>query len=104
MSQRGARVAAKHGIWYRDILAFYYPGCAVMKDYGGLVLREAVHVTDKALLNEKARDVVKLAESKIGDPYVYGAWGQECTPETRKKYAGYRPEYKSKIYGECPVL
>lgn len=104
MSQRGARVAAKKGIGYREILAFYYPGCAVADNYGGLILREAVHVTDKVLLNDKAKDCVELAESKIGDPYVFGAWGQECTPETRRKYAGYHPEYKSKIYGECPVL
>ena len=59
---------------------------------------------DSVLLNEKAKKCVEIAESKIGDPYVFGAWGQPCTPETRKKYAGYRPEYKSKIYGECPVL
>ena len=104
MSQRGAMVAAKKGFGYKEILAFYYPGCAVTDNYGGLVLREAAYVTDKVLMNEKARDVVELAESKIGDPYVFGTWGQECTPEIRKRYAGYHPEYRSKIYGECPVL
>lgn len=104
MSQRGAMVAAKHGIWYRDILAFYYPGCSVMSDYGGLVLKEAVIVTEDVLLNDKAKKCVEIAESKLGDPYVFGTWGQPCTPEIRKRYAGYHPEYKSKIYGECPVL
>jgi peptidoglycan hydrolase-like amidase len=29
MSQRGAQWAANHGVSWRDILAFYYPGCAV---------------------------------------------------------------------------
>lgn len=104
MSQRGARVAAGKGYGYKEILAFYYPGCRVTDNYGGLVLRKAVHMTKEVLLNEKAKSCVQIAESKLGDPYVFGAWGCECTPQNRKKYAGYHPEYKDKIYGECPAL
>lgn len=29
MSQRGARYASEHGVGYRDILAFYYPGTEI---------------------------------------------------------------------------
>jgi peptidoglycan hydrolase-like amidase len=29
MSQRGAQWAANHGVSWRDILAFYYPGCVI---------------------------------------------------------------------------
>lgn len=61
-------------------------------------------VKSEVVLNEKARAVVDLARTKIGDPYVFGTWGQPCTPEIRKRYAGYNPQYKDKIYGECPVL
>lgn len=56
------------------------------------------------LLNYKAQACVDLAESKMGDPYVYGAWGDPCTVKIRKQYAAYNPQYKEKIYGACPVL
>ncbi len=36
--------------------------------------------------------------------YVFGAAGEMCTVGNRKKFAGYRPAYQSKIYGACPVL
>jgi cell wall-associated NlpC family hydrolase len=56
------------------------------------------------MTNEKAGACVKLAEEKLGDPYVFGAWGDPCTVKIRKQYAGYNPAYKGKIYGACPVL
>lgn len=50
-------------------------------------------------------DIIRsLAECCLGWPYVFGAYGQMCTPANRKQFAGYHPEYKSKIYGACPVL
>ena len=55
-------------------------------------------------MNDKADAVIALAESKLGDPYVYGASGQKCTPEVRRRYAGYHPEYRDDIYKACPVL
>lgn len=95
MSQRGAKWAANHGISYREILSFYYPGTEIMLNYG-----EAVPLS----VNEKADAVVQAAESQMGNPYVFGAWGGICTPSYRKQYAGYNPQYKEKIYGACPVL
>ena len=47
---------------------------------------------------------ILLARQEIGAPYVYGAWGGECTPAYRRQYAGYNPQYKDKIYGRCPAL
>ena len=93
LSQNGAKWAAKNGIGYREILSFYYPGCELASiGEGG----EAV--------NERAQAIVDLAKSKLGDPYVYGASGQQCKPNVRRQYAGYHPEYKDKIYKACPVL
>ena len=40
----------------------------------------------------------------VGWPYVFGAAGEMCTPENRKKYAGCRPDKKPDIFGACPAL
>lgn len=41
-------------------------------------------------------------------PYVFGAWGAECTPPNRRKYADQciakHPDYADKIIKTCPVL
>lgn len=37
--------------------------------------------------NAKACAVVSLARQRIGDPYVFGALGQECTVANRQKYS-----------------
>ena len=50
---------------------------------------------------EKPNIVVTSAKSRLGDPYVFGALGEECTPENRKKRA--RSDYPS-IIDDCPVL
>lgn len=69
----------------------------------------ASYVTDE-LLWWKADGVARavmirsLAKLCLGWPYVFGAAGEMCTVANRKKYAGYRPAYQSKIYGACPVL
>lgn len=52
----------------------------------------------------KPEEITRLAESLIGSPYVYGTWGQTCTPALRKRYASYRPEQKEITYKRCPVL
>ena len=52
----------------------------------------------------KAQTVIEAAKDQIGSPYVFGAWGQFCTPSMRKKYAGYNPDYASAIRRKCPVL
>ena len=55
-------------------------------------------------MSDKAQTVIDAAKSQLGNPYVYGTWGQECTPALRKRYAGYNPSHKDAIYKKCPVL
>ena len=50
---------------------------------------------------DKANVVIQSARARLGDPYVFGALGEECTPANRKKYA--RSDYPS-IINDCPVL
>ena len=52
----------------------------------------------------KPERVTALAWAAFGWPYVFGSWGVLCTPEERRKRAGYHPEYKAKIFGACPAL
>lgn len=60
MSQRGAMYAAKQlGKNYKEILTFYYPGTVLKGDYN----------------MTKAEQVVTIAKSLIGKPYVFGALG-----------------------------
>lgn len=77
MSQKGAIYAAKNGVSYRSILAFYYPNCVIKDDYGGLIQKETIHMTKSVLMNEKTEKIVELAESLIGSPYVFGALGEK---------------------------
>lgn len=64
-----------------------------------------------AILAELKQQVVsrpdiirRLSDACLGWPYVYGAAGEMCTPENRRKFAGYHPEYQEKIYGACPFI
>lgn len=85
MSQKGAIYAAKHGKKYKEILNFYYPGTFIQSDYN----------------ETKAKKVAKMAEESIGHPYVFGALGEKCTPDNRRKYnSSAHPEVVSK----CQVL
>lgn len=63
-----------------------------------------IKATDLVDLNDRAEKITVLAREHLGDPYVFGAWGDPCTPSLRKKYAGYNPDYKGKIYKACQVL
>lgn len=95
MSQRGARYAASQGVSYIDILKFYYPNTVLKQNYGEGAM---------ATINEKAEKVISAAKSQLGNPYVYGTWGTECTPAMRKKYARLNPEHQDNIYKKCLVL
>lgn len=55
-------------------------------------------------MNEKALKVIEAAKSQLGNPYVFGMWGRECTPSVRRQYAGYTPSHKRAIFKACPVL
>ncbi len=55
----------------------------------------------------KAEIIRELAPMCKGWPYVFGAWGAECTPPNRRKYAGQceakHPDYAANIINTCPV-
>lgn len=50
---------------------------------------------------EKAEELIR---SLVGCPYIYGAYGQECTTTYRKSVIADRPGYALKITNNCPVL
>lgn len=56
------------------------------------------------VMNERALKAIESAKSQLGNPYVFGTWGRECTPSLRRQYAGYNPSHKSAIFKACPVL
>lgn len=56
------------------------------------------------VINERALKAIESAKSQLGNPYVFGTWGRECTPSLRRQYAGYNPSHKSAIFKSCPVL
>ena len=56
------------------------------------------------VMNERALKVIERAKSQLGNPYVFGTWGRECTPSLRRQYAGYNPGHKRAIFKACPVL
>lgn len=95
MSQRGMKYAAKVGVPYLDILAFYYPQTVVGKPGD----RKEV-----PSMSEKANAVVECAKSHLGAPYVFGAWGGKCTPSYRKQYAKLSPSHEADITKKCQVL
>lgn len=50
---------------------------------------------------EKPEIVRQIAEACLGWPYVFGAWGEECTPNNRKRRA--RDDHPT-IVSKCQVL
>ena len=52
----------------------------------------------------KAKIIDTASDMCIGWPYVFGAYGQDCTTAQRKKYAGYRQDHAAAIRDACPVL
>lgn len=68
------------------------------KDAEALVSRLKAEGASKA-------EIIQAATAHcIGWPYVFGAYGQACTPAQRNKFAGYRPDHTAVIRGACPVL
>ena len=51
-----------------------------------------------------ANEVINEAVTHLGCPYVYGTWGQLCTPALRKRYARYNPSQEKVTYSRCQVL
>lgn len=52
-------------------------------------------------MNEKAARIIALAKEHLGDPYVFGALGEYCTSENRRKRV--RSD-KPTIVSKCQVL
>lgn len=55
-------------------------------------------------MNEGAQKTIKAAESQLGGPYVFGAWGSECTPTLRRANSWYNPSHATAIAKNCQVL
>ena len=55
-------------------------------------------------MSEATDKLVALALAQVGAAYIWGAWGQPCTPEYRRRYAGYTKAMAGKIRQYCPVL
>lgn len=46
----------------------------------------------------------EIASQLIGNPYIFGAYGQICTPKYREQVMQSKPSYAEKIEKNCPVL
>lgn len=88
MSQSGCGWAANHGYTYKQILAFYYP----KTELGSVIQMNE---------NLKAEAIVETAKDCLGYPYVFAAWGEECTPNNRKRRAS---DAHPTIISKCQVL
>ena len=93
MSQRGCKYAAANGIPYTMILEFYYPNTTLVDNYG--------YGNEVKVMNDKANTVVETAKSYMGYPYVFGAWGEACTPSNRSRRAS---SSHPTIVSKCQVL
>lgn len=57
------------------------------------------------MLTGKAEKLIELAENQVGGAYVFGAWGDACTPAHRMARARLVSKARAKtIYADCPVL
>lgn len=65
---------------------------------------EALRNRLKAEGKSRAEIIQALTACCLGWSYVFGAYGQLCTPAQRNKYAGYRPDHAAAIRSECQVL
>lgn len=52
-------------------------------------------------MNTKAEKIIALSAERIGDPYVYGAWGELCIPANRRKRV--RSDHPATV-DKCQVL
>ena len=65
---------------------------------------EALRNRLKAEGKSRAEIIQAMTACCLGWPYVFGAYGQACTPAQRNKYAGYRQDHAVAIRSACPVL
>lgn len=98
MSQYGAMYAAREGVGYKEILAFYYPGTQLVEAYGQAPPKEETTSMDTANL------MIDLSLADVGGAYVFGALGEKCTPNNRSAYARSKPAHAASITRACQVL
>lgn len=91
MSQNGAKNRAAAGQTYEEILAFYFPGTYLNKG------EEIKKMT-------KVEYLLEWMQSRLGNPYIYGATQKDCTPTYRKERIEQYPKYKDSIKRNCQVL
>lgn len=53
---------------------------------------------------KKIEKAAEVAREYIGNPYIFGALGQACTPDFRRTSATRKPDYAEKIKKYCQVL
>lgn len=79
MSQYGAMYAGRQGISYREILAFYFPGCEIVNPSKPVEmpapLPPPVQALEKPPAIIRAEKMAEYARSKVGGKYVFGASG-----------------------------
>jgi hypothetical protein len=55
-------------------------------------------------VSAKEKALVNWLVAAVGDPYIFGARGQICTPNYRRQVAVAKPQYVAQITKNCPVL
>ncbi len=115
MSQTGAKYAASIGIKYDEILAFYYPGTEIRKNYGEIVVTQPsepiVGTTggqpqggNVMSQYEKYTNLhfVEFLKAFVGQPYWYGTCVYKCTTSTlnskSKQYASHYTDSRMSKY------
>ena len=106
MSQTGAKYAASIGIKYDEILAFYYPGTEIRKNYGEVVVTQPsepiVETTggkpqggNVMSQYEKYTNLhfVEFLKAMVGQPYWYGTCVYKCTTSTLKSKTNQYPSH-----------
>ncbi len=101
MSQYGAAWAAKNGVWYQDILSFYYQGAVIAPNYGrfetqmpeetNMNLGEVL--SDRALIPFSNEHFAAFLLQLIGLPYWYGTCLYKCTNSLLTKKAKQYPSH-----------
>ena len=115
MSQTGAKYAASIGIKYDKILAFYYPGTEIRKNYGEVVVTQPsepiVGTTggqpqggNVMSQYEKYTNLhfVEFLKAFVGQPYWYGTCVYKCTTSTlnskSKQYSSHYTDSRMSKY------
>jgi peptidoglycan hydrolase-like amidase len=99
MSQRGAQWAANHGVSWRDILAFYYPGCTLAGEKPAPAPEPTIPATvnrgDNGAVVIKLQQELNAAGAKLKVDGIFGPKTQAAV----KAYQGKNKLVKDGIVG-----